>query len=740
MHHVLISYSRRDKVTADDLAFRLSSSGVPIWIDERDIPCSVPWFDEIESAIREASLLVIVESVHWYTSQHCAVELSEAELWGVPVVRVSSVWTELDESVATIREAFDRIPQQAPIRTELLVRAHDWEAAGRPRSALASGAPLRAFRRIVRLDIGPEPDVVLAYVRRSSRRQRNRRGWAAALVLVLVASVLGTVLIGAMRRRISDNYGTDLVAMTGLALFRSVNETSPFRGTEFALQHVPRAAASAVDRAQADTPAKIAALEASQPPLADGFVARTELGETLERIVPTLVSGPDGKHHDPAAVGSRLEARSGAGDLVVQARVGDTQLSITNVHSRSLYRRVGLPAAATAIAFAPDGRTLVVAVGLEVLRFDVATGAVCQRLQGAVKPLTRLSWSTDGRTLQAADTEGRVIAWSASPGEQVLSDPSRWFVGAAAVRGKHLVAALSRDGMLDVVDTTTARVQSSQMVGTAPSSRLTASLDGTIAVLSPLSQTPIALVTASGGGIRRIATPGCHPNDVSFATSGNLLIACDEGIGVLNTASGKLGIHPLGSGDGARSIAAAGAAIVVSTSTGNIETIDADGVAGFSGRARNCPGSARWLAATRTGSMVFTAGSGGGIEYCAARYRPGGTFPVGDAAPVDGHTTSTESVAVSPDDSLVAYGYADGSVTVADIETYDPVGFISGASGSVRGVAFNDDSRRLLFVTREGLIVLADLPLARLNGAQLMAAAQSRLTLAQRSGLYSKNN
>lgn len=55
-----ISYSRRNKEFAAKLAKELRSAGYPIWFDLFDILTGVRWDDEVEKALRESSIFVIV--------------------------------------------------------------------------------------------------------------------------------------------------------------------------------------------------------------------------------------------------------------------------------------------------------------------------------------------------------------------------------------------------------------------------------------------------------------------------------------------------------------------------------------------------------------------------------------------------------------------------------------------------------------------------------------------------------
>jgi WD domain, G-beta repeat len=117
-------------------------------------------------------------------------------------------------------------------------------------------------------------------------------------------------------------------------------------------------------------------------------------------------SFPLGKHRwQPAAVftpdGSALITSDGEKTVAVRApRGGEVRKEI--VH----------PDGVTALALAPDGRTLVVATGnREVTSWDLATGAQQARVGTSEREVTALAFAPDGRLLASVDGEGNLQLW-----------------------------------------------------------------------------------------------------------------------------------------------------------------------------------------------------------------------------------------------------------------------------------------------------------------------------------------
>jgi hypothetical protein len=73
-----ISYSRRDKEFALELATELKSSGLSVWLDQLDIPTGARWDDEVEQALHESEIFLIVLTSASISSENVKDEIGYA--------------------------------------------------------------------------------------------------------------------------------------------------------------------------------------------------------------------------------------------------------------------------------------------------------------------------------------------------------------------------------------------------------------------------------------------------------------------------------------------------------------------------------------------------------------------------------------------------------------------------------------------------------------------------------------
>ena len=87
-HDVFISYSQKDKATADAVCRALEHNSVRVWIAPRDIPPGAKWAESIPAAIEQASAFVLIFSSSANTSEYISRELDHAVTKRKPIIPV----------------------------------------------------------------------------------------------------------------------------------------------------------------------------------------------------------------------------------------------------------------------------------------------------------------------------------------------------------------------------------------------------------------------------------------------------------------------------------------------------------------------------------------------------------------------------------------------------------------------------------------------------------------------------
>jgi tetratricopeptide (TPR) repeat protein len=203
-HDVFVSYSSRDKATADAIVASLEANGIRCWIAPRDILPGSDWGEAIVEAIEQAGTMVLVFSAHSNTSPQIRREIEGAVAAGIPLIpfRIEEVlpckslqyfigpqhW--LDAWTPPLEQHLHRLT--ATIQALLSKRIEGFDATGKeprlkPQSAPAVGA------------LSPEsaesPAVAAREEPQSGTGPSLPRKWSRTLALILVSS-LGAAAVG----------------------------------------------------------------------------------------------------------------------------------------------------------------------------------------------------------------------------------------------------------------------------------------------------------------------------------------------------------------------------------------------------------------------------------------------------------------------------------------------------------------------------------------------------------------
>src|SRR5206468_1688244 len=85
-HDVFLSYSTKDKPTADAVCYGLESAGVRCWMAPRDIMPGQQWASAIVEAIHASRLMIVVLSTNSNASDQVLREVERSVHRSIPII------------------------------------------------------------------------------------------------------------------------------------------------------------------------------------------------------------------------------------------------------------------------------------------------------------------------------------------------------------------------------------------------------------------------------------------------------------------------------------------------------------------------------------------------------------------------------------------------------------------------------------------------------------------------------
>ncbi|HEY1349045.1 MAG TPA: TIR domain-containing protein [Ktedonobacteraceae bacterium] len=416
MASAFISYSRQDEQIALALQDALKAHGRSTWIDQRGIEPTEQWRQSIYQAIDKAEAFLYLLSPDALTSNFCTEELRYAlanKKRIIPIVVHAVHARDVLKAVADIQWIFcqqERMLKQAvdeiltaldidhPHRhlgAHLLVRARRWENSGHKHGLLLSGSERKEAEQWLAESANKPQGATELHIRffNASQHKANRRRW-----LLTGVSVLLTLLFGS------------------LSLFSYAQMQVATQQRNLAVDRFASLLAANAERAlpQMNDPEQGLLLASAANHISDTLTTRTSVYDALEHS-PRLLKILTGHFDNYGIIGS-----------------GGRGIDSANRGISDLF-------------FAPDSPALISAgEGDGTIRiWDPSTGK--QRVFALPRyrhpdGISHLAVSPDGRWLATQSVYG-VWIWDAKTGQQV-----------AAIRDGGFLVAFSPDGRLVTVD------------------------------------------------------------------------------------------------------------------------------------------------------------------------------------------------------------------------------------------------------------------------------------------------
>lgn len=692
-----ISYAREDGPFARELVERLTSLDWNVWIDEKDIPPSVPWMTEIKHAIDESMMVVALESSHWNTSDACQIEVKLAEQGRVPIHHITPGQDPLEQIVEQVTHAYQGLPEWRPIALQAAASASIWETAGRKKSLLVRGRPLTAMRKSLSQNPEDFSPSATAFIRFC--RQRAIRRWVAGIAFGLVAPILGLGILTSLQltEKVNEKVAKNIADATFAAEQRTYADWNVYSGIERTTQDAVNTYIGYV---------QLFSFLSDQTPIQWDSAAVLEQG-------PKSAKSPDG---------IKTATVHGAGIIVTTAK-GETRKLLTS-------------AAATSLAWSPDSRWLAVTTAKGADIVSVENTQVIP-LRGGVGTTNNVRWVGSQR-VAVAGTAG-TGTWQVFDGVPVASlDGVRY--GTTVGNDLYTVNA---EGTISKTNTESG--SSEVLAWERPPNATPTSMDsqGTQVAIAFDADIPFLHVfDASSGSSRDISMPECSPIGLSLSPDGNsayltcLSTAVNQSRVDLNT--GTVSSMPV-QHQAVYGVRALQDRVLWGGIYGGVFESSLDLTPkGLLTSNAGCNAPIRKFVGQADGATFFQIGDATGSFGCASRIKIGDEVKVNRLVldPTDGH--AVPDAATSPDGSLIAYGLSDGRIRVLTASNFYPVYFAQVLSSQVRAVFFSPDGSTLFVAGLDGAIVA--LPIADDAGvegaAPLFDNAVSKLQNAVNWGIY----
>jgi WD40 repeat protein len=369
----------------------------------------------------------------------------------------------------------------------------------------------------------------------------------------------------------------------------------------------------------------------------------------------------------------------------------------------------------TAVAFSPDGRTIVSGTLSSIKVWDAVSGRELRKLNEDLDlydtGASAVAFSPDGRTVVSGSDRGTLRLWDMASGRELrtLTDWAGWVSALAFSPDGRTIASVNADGILKIWDATSGRELLALAREGSNFKAVAFAPDGRTIISGSDDKTLKLWDATSGRALRRLGRQVQEVSSVAFSPDGREVVSGsrDNTLKLWDATSGRE-LRTLSGHNGwvnAVAFSPDGRAIVSGSADATLKLWDAE-----SGRElRTLPtlgekplnGWSVSAVAFSPDGRTIAGGSGLVLKlWSAASER--------ELRTLTGHTNYVSAVAFSPNGVTIVSGSGDATLKLWDAASGQELRTLTGLAGWVSTVAFSPDGHTIVSGGGDGVLQLWD--------------------------------